>query len=50
MANELLASKPEQVYESVKSLAAVELLTDEIMEEIEAVMGNKPAAITKRFS
>lgn len=43
------ASRPEQVYESVKALSAVELLTDEIMAEIDEIMGNKPPAMVKRF-
>jgi len=44
------ASRPEQVYESIKALNAVEKLTPEILEEIDAVLGNKPAVQTRRFS
>jgi aryl-alcohol dehydrogenase-like predicted oxidoreductase len=43
------ASRPEQVYESVKALDAVKLLTDEVMEEIEKILGNKPVEMTRRF-
>ena len=43
------ASKPEQVYESVKAFEAVEKLTPEILKEIDEVLGNKPAAFTRRF-
>jgi len=43
------ASRPEQVYESVKALSAVGLLTDEIMAEIDEIMGNKPQAMIRRF-
>jgi aryl-alcohol dehydrogenase-like predicted oxidoreductase len=43
------ASRPEQVYESVKAIEAYQQLTPEIMEEIEDILGNKPKPITKRF-
>src|SRR5271170_266553 len=43
------ASKVEQVWNSVKCLDIVPLLTDEIMKEIDVVLGNKPAALTRRF-
>lgn len=43
------ASKPEQVYDAVKSLDAVKLLTDDVMEEIEVVLGNKPVKQIRRF-
>lgn len=43
------ASKPEQVYDSVKSLAVVEKLTPELMKEIDEVLGNKPVLQTRRF-
>jgi voltage-dependent potassium channel beta subunit len=36
------ASKPEQLDENLKALDLVELLSPEIIEKIEAVMGNKP--------
>lgn len=43
------ASKRQQVYDSVKSLDAIKLLTDEIMAEIDTVLGNKPDAMIRRF-
>jgi len=43
------ASRPEQVYESVKALSAVKLLTDEIMAEIDQIIGNKPKEMIRRF-
>ncbi|KAK3054715.1 hypothetical protein LTR09_004444 [Extremus antarcticus] len=43
------ASKPEQVYDSVRSLELLPKMTDEIMKEIDDVLGNKPAALTRRF-
>ena len=43
------ASRPEQVYESVKAIEAYKKLTPEIMEEIEGILGNKPKEMTKRF-
>jgi aryl-alcohol dehydrogenase-like predicted oxidoreductase len=43
------ASRPEQIYDSVKALDAVPKLTPEIMEEIEAVLKNKPTPLTRRF-
>jgi aryl-alcohol dehydrogenase-like predicted oxidoreductase len=42
------ASKPEQVYESVKALGAVKLLTDEVMGEIEAILQNRPAEVARK--
>lgn len=43
------ASRPEQVYESVKAIEAKERLTKEILEEIDEVLGNKPEVLTRRF-
>ncbi|KAH6690542.1 voltage-gated potassium channel subunit beta-2 [Plectosphaerella plurivora] len=43
------ASSPAQVYENIRALGAIELLTDEVMQEIEEVLQNKPAEIIKRF-
>lgn len=43
------ASKVQQVTDAVKSLDVVPKLTDEIMKEIDEVLGNKPAALTRRF-
>ena len=36
------ASKVEQVHQNIKSLEAVKLLTDEVMQEIENILQNKP--------
>jgi voltage-dependent potassium channel beta subunit len=44
------ASRPEQVYESVKAIPAVNLLTSAIMDEIDDILGNKPAAMVRRFT
>ncbi|KDQ56259.1 hypothetical protein JAAARDRAFT_36435 [Jaapia argillacea MUCL 33604] len=38
------ASKPEQVVDNLKALEVIPKLTDEIIEEIEAILGNKPEA------
>lgn len=43
------ASSPEQVFENVRAVAAQEKLTDDVMEEIEKALENKPTAITPRF-
>lgn len=43
------ASKVEQVHKSVRALDVVPKLTDEIMNEIDEVLGNKPATLTRRF-
>lgn len=43
------ASSPEQVRENMKALAAVEKLTPEIMNEIDEVLGNKPAEVVLRY-
>jgi aryl-alcohol dehydrogenase-like predicted oxidoreductase len=43
------ASRPEQVYDAVKAVAVVEKMTDEVMKEIDEVLGNKPAGVTMRF-
>lgn len=43
------ASRPEQVYDIVKSLDAISKLTPEILEEIDTVLGNKPTLLTRRF-
>jgi len=43
------ASKPEQVYKSVKSLEYIPKLTDEIMKEIDDILKNKPATMTRRL-
>ena len=43
------ASKPEQVFKSVKALDLLPKLTDEVMEEIEKILGNKPEPLPKRL-
>lgn len=43
------ASRPEQVYKSVRSLEIVPKLTEEILKEIDDILKNKPAAPTRRF-
>ena len=43
------ASKVEQVTEAVKSLEILPKLTEEIMKEIDDILGNKPAPLTRRF-
>ena len=42
-------SKPEQVFKSVKALDLLPKLTDEVMEEIEKILGNKPKPLPKRL-
>ena len=44
------ASRVEQVHTAVRAVAAVDKLTDEVMAEIDATLGNKPAALTRRFT
>ncbi|EEY14173.1 hypothetical protein D7B24_004387 [Verticillium nonalfalfae] len=43
------ASGAEQVYENIRAISAQEKLTPEVLEEMEKVLQNKPAAITPRF-
>lgn len=43
------ASKPEQVFESVRALKIREKLTPEIMAEIDEILGNKPEPLAKRY-
>jgi aryl-alcohol dehydrogenase-like predicted oxidoreductase len=38
-------SNPSQIQENVKGLEMAQLLTDEVVEEIEAVLGNRPGAV-----
>ena len=44
------ASRTEQVYKSVKALDIVPKLTDEIMKEIDDILGNKPDVPLRRFA
>lgn len=43
------ASRPEQIYETVKSLDVVPKLTPEVLEEIEAILQNKPKLLQRFF-
>ena len=43
------ASKPEQVYDAVRSLEIVPKLTEEVMREIDQILGNKPEPLVQRF-
>ncbi|CAF3451431.1 unnamed protein product [Fusarium graminearum] len=43
------ASRPEQILESVKVFSILPKLTDEIMEEIDNILGNRPTPYTSRF-
>ncbi|KAI4933074.1 hypothetical protein J4E85_003477 [Alternaria conjuncta] len=43
------ASRPEQIYQTVKAVDVYRKLTKENLEEIEEVMGSKPEALTMRF-
>ncbi|CAG8980032.1 hypothetical protein HYALB_00009241 [Hymenoscyphus albidus] len=43
------ASRVQQVYDSALAFEAVKKLTPEIVEEIDAILGNKPAEFIRRF-
>lgn len=43
------ASRPEQIYQTVKAVDVYRKLTKENLNEIEQVMGSKPAELTMRF-
>ncbi|KAI4954137.1 hypothetical protein J4E91_001847 [Alternaria rosae] len=43
------ASRPEQIYQTVKAVDVYRKLTKENLKEIEEVMGSKPEALTMRF-
>jgi len=43
------ASKPEQIYDSVKALDYLDKLTPEILEEIDELLKNKPEALRRQF-
>ncbi|KAK5161414.1 hypothetical protein LTS14_001210 [Recurvomyces mirabilis] len=43
------ASRPQQVYDAVKSLEVIDKLTPEIMKEIDEILGNKPEELVMRF-
>lgn len=43
------ASRPEQIFRSVRALAVYRGLEREVLEEIDGIVGNKPAELTMRF-
>jgi aryl-alcohol dehydrogenase-like predicted oxidoreductase len=43
------ASRPEQIYQTVKAIDVYRKLTKENLDGIENVMGSKPADLTMRF-
>lgn len=43
------ASRPEQVWDSVRCLELLPKMTEEVMGEIDSVLGNKPVPLTRRF-
>lgn len=43
------ASKVEQVYKSLDALTVLPKLTQEVMDEIDTILGNKPEKLTLRF-
>ena len=43
------ASRVEQVYDAVRSLEVLPKMTEDVMGEIDGVLGNKPAALVRRF-
>jgi aryl-alcohol dehydrogenase-like predicted oxidoreductase len=43
------ASRPEQIFQTVKAVGVYRKLTPELVEEIEACFENKPKAVMKRF-
>ncbi|KAK0672463.1 putative voltage-gated potassium channel subunit beta [Cercophora samala] len=43
------ASSPEQVYENVEAVRMYKLLTEEVLGEIDEILGNKPPAVVMRF-
>lgn len=44
------ASRPEQLYQTVKAVTVKDQLTPEILEEIEGIVGNKPQELVLRFT
>lgn len=43
------ASRPEQIWQTVRAVEVYKKLTPEVLEEIEGIADNKPAELTKRF-
>ncbi|KAF2798122.1 Aldo/keto reductase [Melanomma pulvis-pyrius CBS 109.77] len=43
------ASRPEQIWQTVRAVEVQKRLSEEVLEEIERVVGNRPKALVKRF-
>lgn len=43
------ASRPEQIYESLRALEIQDKLTKEVLDEIDVILGNKPEPMVRRF-
>ena len=43
------ASRPEQIWQTVRAVKVQEQLTDEVLEQIEKVVGNKPDELQQRY-
>lgn len=43
------ASRPEQIYQTVKAIDVYRKLTPEVLDKIESIFKNKPAEVTPRF-
>ncbi|PSN67958.1 Aldo/keto reductase [Corynespora cassiicola Philippines] len=43
------ASRPEQIFQTVKAIDVQHKITPKVLEEIEAIVANKPAPLIKRF-
>ncbi|KAJ2903237.1 voltage-gated potassium channel beta-1 subunit [Zalerion maritima] len=43
------ASSPQQVYENIRAIEAIDKLTPDIMDEIDKVLNNKPPPVTMRW-
>lgn len=44
------ASRPEQIFDTVKCIDVLPKLTSEVMKEIDDVLGNKPDVMIRRFT
>jgi aryl-alcohol dehydrogenase-like predicted oxidoreductase len=43
------ASRPEQIFQTVRAVDVYRKLSPEVLEEIEGIFKNKPAEVTPRF-
>jgi aryl-alcohol dehydrogenase-like predicted oxidoreductase len=43
------ASRPEQIYQTVRAVGVYRKITPEVLEKIEETFGNKPDALPMRF-